>query len=90
MCEVAFETCDLTISEQPTVVRGVIDLVFQDRHESPWVIVDYKTDRISIQTYQKPFDTTEAMWKPTPVTGQAAPDNQLGNSDLLYEYRSLA
>ncbi len=90
MCEVAFETCDLTISEQPTVVRGVIDLVFQDRHESPWVIVDYKTDR---DQHSGPTRSHSILPRPggnlRPLLGKLHRTTSWGTRNLLYEYRSL-
>ncbi len=69
MSEVAFETCDTAITEPPTILRGVIDLLFQDGHDSPWVIVDYKTDRVSlldvpeaVQYYRGQLETYARYW----------------------------
>ncbi|MFT7641851.1 MAG: ATP-dependent helicase/nuclease subunit A, partial [Pirellulaceae bacterium] len=42
--EVPFE-CEKNDCDVPTLVRGVIDLVFQE--DDGWVIVDYKTDDVS-------------------------------------------
>ncbi|MFT5526624.1 MAG: ATP-dependent helicase/nuclease subunit A [Pirellulaceae bacterium] len=44
LAEVPFE-CRLADREIPTLVRGVIDLVFKE--EDGWVIVDYKTDDVT-------------------------------------------
>jgi ATP-dependent helicase/nuclease subunit A len=41
-------------SARPTLVRGVIDLVF--RETGGWVIVDYKTDRVSTKDLPKLVD----------------------------------
>jgi ATP-dependent helicase/nuclease subunit A len=59
-------------TETPTVMRGVIDLVF--REKDAWTIVDYKTDDTSgpgkkslDEKYKKQLDNYEQAWKQ--VTG---------------------
>ena len=54
--EIPFQVKRLTEpeSELPVYFRGVIDLVFQEKNG--WVIVDYKTDKITPKTMQQKFD----------------------------------
>jgi ATP-dependent helicase/nuclease subunit A len=64
--EVPFETL-VTDHGLPTIVRGVIDLIFEE--SSGWVIVDYKTDDISasdipaaIRYYQEQLRQYARCW----------------------------
>jgi len=57
LVEVPFEHClDANDSETglPTLVRGVIDLMFQE--DDGWVIVDYKTDAVTDSSVNKLVD----------------------------------
>ncbi|MCP4815321.1 MAG: PD-(D/E)XK nuclease family protein, partial [Planctomycetaceae bacterium] len=57
LVEVPFEHClDASDSETglPTLVRGVIDLIFQE--DDGWVIVDYKTDAVTDSSVDKLVD----------------------------------
>ena len=57
LVEVPFEHC-LTAGDSetglPTLVRGVIDLMFQE--PDGWVIVDYKTDAVTADSVGKLVD----------------------------------
>ena len=57
LVEVPFEHC-LAASDSetglPTLVRGVIDLMFQE--DDGWVIVDYKTDAVTDSSVDKLVD----------------------------------
>jgi ATP-dependent helicase/nuclease subunit A len=48
--ELPFETTITGDDGKPQLVRGVIDLIFEE--EDGWVIVDYKTDSIAGNDYQ--------------------------------------
>lgn len=82
--ELPFET-QITIDGLPTIVRGVIDLIFEQpaTTTSPagWVIVDYKTDDITeadipaaIRYYQSQLQQYARHW--TQTTGY--PTHELG------------
>lgn len=67
-------------SKLPTVVRGVIDLVFQET--AGWVIVDYKSERVganeipALVTYYKPqIEAYSTAWEK--VVGQPAVERGL-------------
>ena len=83
LVEVPFETClpvEQRIDGLPTIVRGVIDLVFWER--DGWVITDYKTDRAALdqlselaEHYRPQVDTYAQIW--SDVTGQAVREKGL-------------
>ncbi|MDX1930003.1 MAG: UvrD-helicase domain-containing protein [Pirellulaceae bacterium] len=71
--ELPFETL-VNDDDRPTIIRGVIDLIFEE--PSGWVIVDYKTDDISssdipaaISYYQSQLQQYSKHW--TNITGNS-------------------
>ena len=57
LVEVPFEHClpaDESEAGVPTIVRGVIDLMFQEA--DGWVVVDYKTDQVTPDTLSRVVD----------------------------------
>ena len=83
LVEVPFETClpaEQRVDGLPTIVRGVIDLVFWER--DGWVITDYKTDRAALdqlsqltEHYRPQVDTYAQIW--SDITGQAVREKGL-------------
>jgi len=64
----------------PTILRGVIDLVF--REEAGWVVVDYKTDARSqediprlVEHYRGQVQTYTRVWQET--TGESVVEKGL-------------
>ena len=77
LTEVPFTVC--RPADDGAVVRGVIDLAFEE--EGGWVLVDYKTDRVSedkaeslLATYRPQLEAYAACW--TECTGR--PVRELG------------
>lgn len=77
--ELPFETTITDANGQPQLIRGVIDLVFEE--SGHWVIVDYKTDDITkeqidsaVTYYQDQLSTYANHW--TTITG--LPCKELG------------
>jgi ATP-dependent helicase/nuclease subunit A len=68
--ELPFETLGSDEHQKPMIVRGVMDLIFQEHDEEAWVIVDYKTDHISpeqmpmaIDYYRGQLTSYVTFWK---------------------------
>ncbi|MCR9295899.1 MAG: UvrD-helicase domain-containing protein [bacterium] len=65
--ELPFETTVIDPSDQPTIVRGVIDLIFEE--PGGWVLVDYKSDAIgkqdianAVDFYRNQLDQYASHW----------------------------
>ncbi len=78
--ELPFETSIPDASGKPTIIRGVIDLIFEE--PEGWVIVDYKTDDISVADlpaavayYRNQIDQYAQHWHDT--TGYQVEENGL-------------
>ena len=70
--ELPIDTTTIDQDGNPQLIRGVIDLIFEE--EDGWVIVDYKTDDVTtsqidsvIQYYEPQLKTYAALW--TEITG---------------------
>ena len=70
--EVPFESLDETATETPTMIRGIIDLCFEE--SDGWVIVDYKTDDITendvqsaVEFYSSQLKTYGEFWQSVTV-----------------------
>jgi ATP-dependent helicase/nuclease subunit A len=68
--ELPFETSSQESTDRMTIIRGVIDLIFEE--PAGWVIVDYKTDDISegdlpsaIQYYEGQIQKYAEQWQST-------------------------
>jgi|LSQX01.3.fsa_nt_gb ATP-dependent helicase/nuclease subunit A len=83
LVEVPFQTLLPTtgdVDDVPTILRGVIDLVFHE--EAGWVVVDYKTDRRSgtdvlqlVEHYRGQLETYASVWEE--ITGESVAEKGL-------------
>ena len=78
--ELPFETSFKDASGKPTIIRGVIDLIFEE--PEGWVIVDYKTDDVTeadlpaaVAYYRNQIDEYAQQWHDT--TGYQVAENGL-------------